>query len=131
MLASEDSYGPGGFNMGVLYNVADRKAVPIVGAITGRDIIVNNQMKGSAGPMREGFYYSSQTHFLQLPTVDWTGPLVCPSTIDTSKEDHWITAYGRFRRKLSAEDVTDAEMIPSDVLDDWHLGHEDLDSLHH
>merc|ERR1719224_55313 len=34
VLASEDSYGPGGFNMGILYNVASRKSVPIVGAIS-------------------------------------------------------------------------------------------------
>ena len=184
VLASEDSYGPGGFNMGILYNIATRKSVPIVGAISkygktmakmnsaamapygsfsgatnqemtgfydasasltlnvpytpqeyydalnAKHVIVNNQMKGSAGPMREGFYYSAQTHLLELPTIDWATYPTSPFTLDATDEEHWVTAYGRFRRHLLKKKRPNApEHV--DVEDDWHLGHDDLDSDKH
>merc|ERR1719198_399430 len=72
-------------------------------ALTSRDIIVNNQMKGSTGPMMEGFYYSAQTHFLQLPNIDWATYPTNPTTLNSADEAYWARAYGRFRRKLSVE----------------------------
>jgi len=187
VLASEDSYGPGGFNMGIMYNIASRKSVPIVGAISrygitmgkmnaaamapygsfsgstnqemtgffdassaltltvpytaqqwydamdARHIIVNNQMKGSAGPMREGFYYSAQTHFLEIPTIDWANPnnpLICPSVINGTTELHYVSAYGRYRRQLSKS--TDEEFgDDATIEDDWHTGHDDFDTNKH
>jgi hypothetical protein len=192
LLASEDSYGPGGYNMGIMYNIATRKSVPIVGAISrygitmgkmnaaamapygsfsgstnqemtgfydaspalslavpftaqevydamdATHVIVNNQMKGSSGPMHEGFYYSSQTHFLELPTIDWTdanNPLICPAVIDAAAESHWVTAYGRYRRKLSEKDQraqVQADIAERETVeDDWHLDHDDFDTTHH
>jgi len=188
VLASEDSYGPGGFNMGILYNVAKRKSVPIVGAISkygmtmakmnaaamapfgsfsgatnqemtgffdasaalkvavpytpqeyydaldSTHIIVNNQMKGSSGPMHEGFYYSSQTHFLELPAIDWdcTDSSKCvvpsPETLTSSTEQYWVSQYGRYRRVLSQ---VDDSMLNQDFEDDWHIFHDDMDSNKH
>ena len=190
ILASEDSYGPGGFNMGVMYNIASKKAVPIVGAISrygitmgkmnaaamapygsfsgstnqemtgffdasatlsvpilnnnagmgitpqqyydahdATHIIVNNQMKGGAGPMQEGFYYASQTHFLELPTIDWATYPTCPHVLNQAAEAHWVTAYGRFRRL--AEEDADAVYDVDAVEDDWTHGHDDFDTTHH
>jgi hypothetical protein len=186
LLASEDSYGPGGYNMGILYNVDTKKSVPIVGAIskygitmgkmnaaamapygsfsgatnqemtgfydasaalaigvpytpqeyydalTAKDIIVNNQMKGSSGPMYEGFYYSSQTHFLQLPSIDWSTYPTNPTTLNDANEAYWTKAYGRYRRKLSKAAASSTAEHPADVeMDDWHISHEDLDTMHH
>jgi hypothetical protein len=185
VLASEDSYGPGGFNMGIMYNVAQRKSVPIVGAISrygitkgkmnsaamapygsfsgatnqemtgfydaspaltvpvpftpqqvydaqdGKHVIVNNQMKGSSGPMHEGFYYSSQMHLLELPTIDWNTYPVSPHTLSGYDETHWTAAYGRFRRKMSEEEINDDSEDKPDVEDDWHLDHDDFNTDHH
>jgi len=186
VLASEDSYGPGGYNMGILYDVASKKSVPIVGAISrygktlgkmnagamapygsfsgstnqemtgffdasaaltaaadatpqqyydaldSKHIIVNNQMKGSSGPMYEGFYYTSQTHFLELPDIDWSTYPTNPTTINSADEALWVNQYGRFRRKLSkAERKLSLKEASADVYDDWHIAHEDLDTTHH
>jgi hypothetical protein len=189
VLASEDSYGPGGFNMGIMYNIATRKSVPIVGAISrygitmgkmnaaamapygsfsgstnqemtgfydaspalsipvpftpqqvydaqdATHVIVNNQMKGSSGPMHEGFYYSSQTHFLELPTINWDTYAVSPTSITAANEEHYISAYGRYRRKLSEKDQraqVQADIAERETVeDDWHLDHDDFDTTHH
>jgi len=184
ILASEDSYGPGGFNMGVLYDIASKKGVPIVGAI-GKDgittgkmnsvamapfgsfsgptnqemtgfydasaslsvsvpytpqdiydaydakhIVVNNQMKGASGPMEEGFYYSAQTHMLILPDVNFSedSPLYAPYTLTDENEAHFVTAYGKYRRKLATRKLKSDD---GEIYDDWHLGHLDLDTTHH
>jgi len=183
LLASEDSYGPGGFNMGILYDKPSRKSVPIVGAISrdgryigkmnaaamapfgsfsgttnqemtgffdaspaltlavpytpqqwydaldAKHIIVNNQMKGSAGPMNEGFYYSAQTHFLTLPDIDFATYPTNPTTIDPSTETHYVNQYGTYRRKLDARKLTEEDSVV--VYDDWHIDHLDLDTNHH
>lgn len=185
LLASEDSYGPGGFNMGILYNVASRKSVPIVGAISkygitlgkmnavamapfgsysgstnqemtgffdasaalsvsvpytpqtvydaydSKHIIVNNQMKGSAGPMDQGFYYAAQTHMVILPDIDWSTYPTNPSTLDANAEAAFVTAYGKYRRKLNEKARRKLGDSPTDILDDWHAGHDDNDATHH
>jgi hypothetical protein len=186
VLASEDSYGPGGFNMGIMYNISARKSIPVVGAISrngiathkmnaaamapfgsfssptnqemtgfydasasltvsvpytpqeyydaldSKHVIVNNQMKGGSGPMREGFYYAAQTHFLELPTIDWETYPTSPETINAASELHYVSAYGRYRRKLSrTEEQEIALSNTEDVADDWHLDHDDFDTLHH
>merc|ERR1712167_214425 len=69
----------------------------IYDASDAKHLIVNNQMKGSAGQMYEGFYYSSQTHFLELANVDWDDTsIVAPHVLDATTEAHYVSAYGRF-----------------------------------
>jgi hypothetical protein len=50
VLASEDSYGPGGFNMGIMYNIASRKSVPIVGAISRYGITMGKMNAAAMAP---------------------------------------------------------------------------------
>jgi hypothetical protein len=187
LLASEDSYGPGGYNMGILYNVASRKSVPIVGAISrygitmgkmnavamapfgsysgstnqemtgffdasaalsvsvpytpqavydaydSKHIIVNNQMKGGAGPMEQGFYYAAQTHMVILPDIDWATYPTNPATLDTAAEAAFVTAYGKYRRQLSDDKYRGRKLSGAEktTYDDWHTGHDDNDTDHH
>lgn len=187
LLAAEDSYGPGGFNMGIMYDVASRQSVPIIGAISrygstlrkmnaaamapygsfsgtvnqemtgfydasaaltldvpytpqelfdaydAKHVIVNNQMKGSAGPMTQGFWYTAQTHLLELPDIDFDTFETSPTELNTTDEALWVTMYGRFRGRRLDEPEAFAKFItpPNDHLDDWSNGHDDFNTNLH
>ena len=73
----------------------------IYDATDATHLIVNNQMKGSAGPMNQGMWYSAQTHLLELPAIDFNTFETSPTELDDAAEAYWLSMYGRFRRRLT------------------------------
>ena len=102
-------------------------------AYDSKHIIVNNQMKGGAGPMEQGFYYAAQTHMVILPDIDWATYPTNPATLDTAAEAAFVTAYGKYRRKLSDDKYRGRKLSGAEktTYDDWHTGHDDNDTDHH
>merc|ERR1711953_567899 len=66
-------------------------------ALTGKHMIINNQMKGSGGCMQFGFYYTAQTMMVIVPDIDFaTTPFAAPTSVEDT--GLFATAYGKYRR---------------------------------
>ncbi len=69
-------------------------------ALTGKHMIINNQMKGMGGCMKFGFYYTAQAMLVIVPDINFaTTTLAAPESV--SDTGFFATAYGKYRRRLS------------------------------
>jgi len=71
-------------------------------ALTGKHMILDNQMKGyGEGCMDYGFYYSAQMMSVEVPTIDWeTTSLAAPVPTERRSLAEASKHYGKFRRGL-------------------------------